>query len=429
MNWMVRLSFWDNFFKKESKPEVMDSGEARNLLQDMRARESKKILDRARPLIEGILTSVSRIDSVVADIDESSIPDDTAVKLKRIAETSKSPFVTGLRDSINPLLNRKVSDYTDIKQLHMDLRNMLDSLARVHMGQGRYLPMIFDAEVKEIKKESKNLLHHSDSIGELVKSSTGESALDKALNRFYRMDSCLDEIESMKSLLKEKRDKLDSLRAREKNLIDENEKFSISKEVKELTRMMDERRVIDEKLHGLESKVYQLLTPLKRPLRKYRKQAFELDKLVLNRVDGFIDEPVKQFFSGEGELGEILKKLGGYVRDGKLGLKERERKKTEEKIGNLMDADLDLARMEYDSLLKEKNSLTESISRSRVMGKKESLKSSLDSAKSEIGLIKGELVALEGKTKELSEEVDDLRDEIRVEISKIKGGETRINWS
>ncbi len=423
------MSFWNKFIKKESKPKVMDSGEVRNLLQDMRARERKKNLDKARPLIEGILTSVSRIDLVVADIDESSIPDDTAVKLKRIAKTSKPPFVTGVREAITPFLNGKVSDYTDLKKLHIDLREMLDSLARVHMGQGRYLPMIFDAEVKEIKKESKNLLHHSDSIWELVKSSEGESPSDKTLDSFNRVESCLDELESMKSLIKEKRDKLESLRAREKELIDENEKFTTSKEVKELTQMREDLKELDEKLQGLESRVYHLLTPLKRPLRKYRKQAFELDKMVLDRVDGFIDDPVKQFFSDGGDLGDILKKLEGYVRDGKLSLKERERKKTEEKIGNLMDADLESLRREYDSLLKGKNSLTESISRSRVLEKKDSLKSALDSAENEIGLLDGELGALEGKSKELSEEVDALRDEIGVNISEIKGREVRISWS
>ena len=427
---MVRLSFWDRFFKKESKPEVMDSGEARILLEDMRARERKHILEKARPLIRGILDSVSHIDSVAADIDESSIPDDTAVKLKRIAKTSKPPFITGLRDAVNPFLNRKISDFTDLEQLNMDLRNMLDSLARVHVGQGRYLPMIFDAEVKEIKKESKNLLHHSDSLEELVKSSSGdESPVDKALNSFYRMDSCLSEMESMDALLKEKRGVLDSIKEKRKGLEWELSTLSTSGEVKALSRMREELRVIDEKLDGLESRVYHLLTPMKRPLRKYRKQAFELDKMVLQRVDGYIDEPVKQFFSDGDDLSGILGKLEGSVREGKISLKERERKKTAEKIGNLMEVDLDSIRREYENLKVEKDSLTESISRSRVLEKKERLKSALESAESEISLLEGELGALEGKIKQLQKEIDDLRDDIIVNISKIKGREIRIKWS
>ncbi len=427
---MVRLSLWDRFFKKKSGPEVMDSGEARILLEDIRVRKRKHVLGKARPLIKEILDSVSRIESIAREIDEASIPDDTAVKLKRIAKTSKPSFVTGVREALNPFLSRKASEFTDLKQLHTDLRNMLDSLARVHVGQGRYLPLIFDAEVKEIKKESKKLLRCSDSLEELVKRSTGvESSSDKALNRFHRMDSCLGEIESMDSLLREKSMVLDSLKEKRKGLREELSNLSTSEEVKELSRMREELRVIDERLDGLESRVYHLLTPLKRPLRKYRKQAFELDKAVLERVDGFIDEPVKQFFSDGGNLSGILGKLEGCVREGKIRLKERERRKTSERIGNLMEADLDSIRREYESLLQEKKALSESISGSRVLVKKEKLNSALESAESEIRLMEGELGTLEEKTKELRREMDDLREEIRADISEINGRETRIKWS
>jgi len=425
------LSFWDSLFKKKkTEPEHLEPHEVGCYLEERLGEERKQTYDKAHPIIQKLMDCISRMDSLTTQIEQSSIPEDTAVKLKRIAKTSKPSFVTGIREAINPFQNKNADYYTDLKNTHKQLREMLDSLARVHLGQGRYLPVIFEDEVKEIKKESKKMLELCDRL-EVIVSELGDAGIvEETYDKYNRLKSCGDEIHSIASLLNEKNKRMNYIIIEKKRSEDEINKHMQSDEARELASKKKQIDELDDKINGLESKIFHLITPLKRSMKKYRKQAFEPDKSTIKRIDGYIDEPVKQFIKDDNDsLRQLMTRLEAYVAEDKIKLKDKEKRKTRDKISNLLETDINALREEYNKALEEKTKINKLISESNVLEEKNKLKSDLESTVSELNLIREEIKTLEDKNKSLLSEKQDLRGELQKKLSEIKENEIKIRWS
>jgi len=428
---MVRLSFFNNLFKKKKEKRDLIPDELGKLLEEKVENQKDTILKQSKSIVKEVLSSAAQIHAEIEKIKTSKIPDNIPIKLKRIVKTSQPSFVASANESINPFLGKKESDFSDIEKLHKDLKKCLDSLAKAHVNQGRYLPIPFEHEFASIKKESKNLLEQSDKLGEIVKKSNKENKLlNKTLEQYNELIENQEKIQSINDSIKDYNRKMISLVDMRDKIIGKKDKLKKSTGYKDLSRQKDEIKDLEDKISELESKIFHLLTPLKRPLKKYRKQAFESDKGVEKRIDAYIDNPLKQFLSDDvKDLNSLLNKLDRYIEEGRVTLKDKEKKKTRDKIKKMLDSNLDSIRKEHDELNKKLIKLSDSINSSDVNDKKDNIQNELKSLENEINILEEEIDNLEKKVNNLSGSISKLRVKVESGLSDIEGRNIEIKWS
>ncbi len=424
------MSFWSNLFKSESKSESLDSAELGIMLNDRLNASREATFKESKGIINGIIKSVSVIESVVRGIEDAGIPDEMPVKLKRIVKTSKPSFVVGVLDSISPFLNKEVSDYDDLEELHKDLRRCLDSLAKSHVGQGRYLPIAFEGEFKTLKKESKHLLTLSDSLGKIVKRSAEEDELLlDTIGLFDEVNSSFARRDSLNSMLREGEKRLSSLRDKRERILGRIDSLSDSEESRDLSGLEKDLEDVEKKISELEGQIFHLLTPLKRPFKKYRKQAFELDKKTEELIDRLIEDPVEVFFSVEPKLVvALVDRLDKYVSEDRIKLKDKERDKVLDKIDLILESDLVSVGEEYSSLCGRRDKLVKSVERSAVLMKREKFESDLSGLDGDISLLENELSSFEDKIAVLEGNLGKLQAKVEANVSEIEGREITIVW-
>jgi DNA repair exonuclease SbcCD ATPase subunit len=182
-------------------------------------------------------------------------------------------------------------------------------------------------------------------------------------------------------------------------------------------------------LRELEGTVHSLVSPLKRPFRKYEKllesRGAKTDKEILKKIREYQDSP-KQAFSGEERsniiLQVILSGLKDSISSGELKLSEREKKKTLTRIG-LLDGG-----MIKDSL-KKMEALKEDAQKARDRLSQSDIKESILDLTSRLeALRKEQTESLKESPTESTPKIaiDDIKQEIEETVSQILGGKVTL---
>lgn len=428
------MSFFDKIIdalKGDEQAGELNLEEVDQLLEKELGKREKELLNSCSQNIDEIHASAKEIQKITRKLKEEEIPEDMAERLTRIAETSKPAFVKSVEEAIQPLLKDQEPDsLEELRDFQKEVEQVLESMGKAHTGQGRYLNMVYEGEVKEVKKESKNILYQNDALEEKIPPHEEKiSDIHSLIEKTRKMQEKTENLESLEKEIREIEKELQEKKQEKQEKEQELEKHKESQEYEELLSKKEKIKELKDKRKSLENKVLNLLTPLKRPLKKYRRQAYIEEKETERMVDDYIQEPVKRFFRKEsGDLDGLLEDVRETVEKDKIDFKEKEKRKTLEKIDRVLNRKMQKLREKYQGLGEKRKELQKEIENSQARKKLKKIEETISSLEKDIQRLKEKRKNLEKRSKDTDEKIKDSAGEIEEEVYSLTGKDIKVSY-
>jgi len=406
------LNFFDKLFGKQKIVTREESikfrlSELDDWLRDKVDERKKRIYKEAAPILGEISKGIKNIKNLALEIDDLECPNEIPERVRKVIITSKPAFIRGILDAIKDVEEGPREE--DLEEFNGKLQNALSTLLKVSIGKGRYLPLAFGEELERIKRESKYLFEKKKELEELI----GDNELKyiekdfEILKERFLLLSSLDR-ESMKFA-----DELGKLKSERERLQSEYKGIDQTEGFKDLLEKEHRLREIKEKMRGIENYIYNLLTPLKRPLRRFRRFIQEKgtsEGISIREIEDYIQNPMGMFLSVKcRDINLLLEGIKRAIDKGELGIKEREKKKTISKINSVLSSDLEKLKEDFLFLKKEKERISKEIESSSILLKKRDLENRMARINREIALKDDEREKIKRKRGKLDGEIERLK--------------------
>lgn len=365
------MGFFD--FLKRDKDEGKKVGykQLGDWLGEERMVRSQKILSKSLGLVAEADSALTAIDSNIDVIAVKDFPSTLPGRFKKIIVNSRPKYLKDMKSLVADLRPHEIKTFEELSGYSKKLGAGLDALAKANIGDGRYLGAAFGDEMGEIQKQAKKLKDYSEGLDGLVVGDEVLLRISGAGEKMARLEGLSSGRRAVEAELSSLEDDVKKLESRKRGLSAELSKISAKPEMKALVdagRRLDE---LDSEVKALEARIYGIIHPVSKPLKKYGKICF--DDRTSKSIQEFLDDPTRFFLrDNEGETEALFTKLLEAVSSGKLSLKGPE--KTEAKIrGALKQIQEGGLRQEHERLAAERGGLAGKISSSGLHDKQRAL--------------------------------------------------------
>lgn len=428
----MKLNLFDRLFGRENKEEsleLIDSDKLRDWLERQVKSRKREIYKGCRSLIDDIFLNLEGIKTAMLELEKLECPDEIPKKARKIVVTSKPAFVHGILDSIVVVGDKKPSGYDELKKFHEDLQAVVSSLGKIIISHGRYLSIAFEDEIDNIKIKSKRLFEMSGELGERIGSDV--SLFLEALEKLNEIEIKLRELGDLDTYRSNLKEKLKRYSEEISDLERKIDSLHGTREFKELRRTEEELRGVREKLESVELDIYNYINPLRRPMKKFRKfaEVRGYGPEILKSIDGYMQDPVECFLLDEnGNLEDILVKIGKAIEAGDFKLKDRDRERVLIRIESALNIDKNKLRERHLELNSLREDLLKRIESFSVTEKIKGLKRDLEHLEREVKTCEDELDRIEKKSDSIERDISGRREELERRLNDIDGYRIKINW-
>ncbi|ODS35320.1 MAG: hypothetical protein A7316_04030 [Candidatus Altiarchaeales archaeon WOR_SM1_86-2] len=422
------MGFFDKIFGKkdeekarDEKEVVIQSGDLEDFLKKKIDEEGAKICDDAKPLVSDIIKTMDDIKRLVKGLEKAEYSGDVPKRLDKIIKASKPKYIEGIVDAIDGFRSNKTGDmgYKELKNFYGKLMETEQVIGKIDIHHGRYLPIVYGDYITAIRKDIKRLVDKSSELNKSINPATLKE-LNELLQNAGQIKDYSNE---MKGLEK----KVNELKIPEKNL--RKEIAGIEKEIKEL-KEGNEFRELDnmkqqldtamKRKNGIETEIYNAISPLKRTLRKFNKIAHEgmFSKEVIKAIDSYIEEPVGTFLKEEEKLYVILNKVNVLIEKKQLMLKGHEKEKVLSRVGALLGGELKTVKERYFKTKDEVDALGKKIKVAGIVKKKRKLERGLDEKSKGLEKVEDELHHIRDKKSDVADNMEKLKKKVESKLSE-----------
>lgn len=413
----MKFNFFDKFFmrrKEEKKKERINLkfSELKDFLDKKENEKKREFYKESKPLTEKIFHCLKEIEKIVKELERKEISEEIPQRARKVIQISKPEFIEGVLSSIKFL--KKEGRERDIEKFSKELGESLDKIGKLLISKGRYLPFAFSEEMEKFGKKSKELLNLSDELKKSFFSTKDESTI-LFLQDYNKIESSLEKFKNFEITKKDLREKLSNLKIKKDELEKKYNELEKSEEFKEF--LVDEKRIdaLLEEQKKIEFELNNLLLPLKRPLKKFKKflqKAEREDK----RIDLYIQDSLNRFFeSNGGEVFEILRELKSSIDSEEIKLKVQEENKV-----NIVLEEFERIKKLRGEYLKKNNEIEEikkKVHSSKLIEYRKGITNEISTIDNEIKNSEEELEKIKIREKEMKEKILNLKKEFEEKLS------------
>lgn len=414
MNWL------DKFFGKTSlrreKTTKIKLSSLESWLREKEKREKREIEEKAAPLIQEILEIMEEMRELALDLKKAKVSSELPKRVKKVIKTSTPDFVDDL------LRNTKISEKSSVEKFEQEFSECLDKIGRLLASKGRYLPLAFPDQVEGIRKRAKKLLAYQKELQEISEKDTSPSYL---LYKYRQLEKAEQELKNLKQLREKEEKKLHQMENYLHTLKERYQEISKSKKMKEfLLEREKENKLLQEK-KKVENELYNLLSPLKRPLKKFGKKLQQEGKNS-KRVQRYFKDPVNQFLNDDEEkLLDILKEIANQEKN--LNLKPQDLGKVKgvlEKFNQGREL-----KESYLTLNSKEKRIHQNVISSEVMKEREELMHELEGVKRKLEIERKELEKINEKERKKGKEIKKLKKELQEGVIEMEKKKIEIDFA
>jgi hypothetical protein len=374
--------------KGERKNEVRLS-ELSDWVKERKDAQGKKVLEEAKGRLREIEECFTDVSYQLDGIAEKKPHETIHERFKKIIANSKPKYLKDMREITSGASPSGIDDYEKLLEYSRRLGESLKELAKVNVGEGRYLTLAYGDEMEAIQKKAKLIQDELGKINQILKSDGVTSKLDVIEEKTKRLKDALAEAGDASSTARACKARIKELEARRGRNAAEIREVEEGEEMKALE---EEKKLLEEKKkerERLEETVHSTIRSLDRALKRYKRDC--PDELS-SHLEELLKNPVGCYFNTPHESTEmLLDKLLRATSSGAVEVKDAG--KTAEKIGEAKKKLGSKIKEEYARLEAETASLSEDVSKSGVPGR-------LNALYGEKSLIESELnSSLKGKEK------------------------------
>jgi cell division protein FtsB len=384
------MSFLKRFFgekkeeadlKKDSEPLNLDLSEVEGRVRERLRDKKSTVLTESLYSVEEILREKKIARGIIEHIKETDFDEDIKERTYKPILTSKPIYVRGMIEGLKGIKEKKPESFEELEGFHKSTTKALKSIQSVQLKQGRYMSFAFRVEMIKLGSALNKVIDETEKLGgnlselqDLIQ--VGGEVIKNAVH----LQDHFNEIEEG-----EKHAKKATKRVAEK----EREIKSVEKEIKDLEDSKEYREYLNEKAElealkisqkNLENSIFNLISPLKRPFRKFEKflerRGSDSDKKLLEKLNEYQETP-KTAFLKENPHDIVLEKLISSLKEalisGDVKLHQKEKAKTFTKVESLSGDQLKKLLREHIKLREKKDLLNGQLTKSVVLKRRETL--------------------------------------------------------
>ncbi|MBU7043399.1 MAG: hypothetical protein HXS47_07380 [Theionarchaea archaeon] len=407
------------FKKKEvEKRETVPCEELESFIREEQSRIEEDILEESAPHIDGILQGAQNLSRFLERLKEME-REEMFKRLDRIVKNSQKRFADSLKNVVTRIhLNSKT--YEGLKTFYADVSDQLQQIQKLNAIHGKYLYLAFDKEMKEFSKTAKEIAAHHHMLGNLLEEERERlDTLQELVSHIQRQDSLRGELEDLEENEQKNYEQIRTLESEISSLESKIQQLRSSKEYQTFLEAEKKRETLSQQLKSIEKEIYNMLHPLDRDFRKFKRQVelghYSFDLNLLERYERLTEQ-----FLQEEEGYPHLKNIAQNMKEAlqKQVIKEKGHKR--EKLLDLLSTILQDGLLE---LQKKYHSTT------RVLDSQESdesivtslsaLKKQIEEKKSAIKDIQNTIREGTSRKEEIQRSLEDVRETIEEQCSDI----------
>lgn len=367
------MKFLERLFgrSKKEEPAKYTPDELISLLKEDFEQENKDAYSEASPILEDIYESFECLRTLALEIKDAECSVDVNPRIINVLRTAKPEFVREFTEAV-----KKRDGVAGLEEEKTAISETMDLLAKAVMGPGKYVAAAYGEDFESIRKELKNLAVKKK---ELEAISCVDADPGGVITEIEHLIALSERRSSAEKGLGEASKKREALEKEGEVLVREKESIEQGDEYLEFLRKKDALKEALSEKEETENQVYNLITPLRRPLKMLRKSLEENgDKgSPVKELERYADDPVTHFVSGDPQdLKDLLSALKKNL-EINADIKPDEKKRINHKIEMIEEHDLDGIRKDLASLAGEIDKLSHDIDSSKLEKKKEDLEKEL----------------------------------------------------
>ncbi|MFH1788826.1 MAG: hypothetical protein ABH834_05560 [Candidatus Altiarchaeota archaeon] len=316
----------------------------------------RKILENARDPIKHILDGLTEInrqlDEISAKKQQDSVPD----RFRKIIDGSKPKYLKDMRAFVSDATPAKTDSLDELSSYVDRLTRLLEDIAKINLGEGRYLPLAYGVELEKIQKKAKLMQDERDNIKAILSDEQYEkmTGIERLLEKINETSSPQENAPTASDYAK----RIQELEGKIEKTRKELKKLEEGKELKAIT---DKKNTLHEKkkeLEKIENQIHASLRSLDRVMKRYKKPCPDELSPALEAV---LQGPVAFFLlDSENQTRALLNALLAAVESDSFDAKDKD--KTVRKIHDAMEKLTPQLKSEHDELSNETKNLSEEIS-------------------------------------------------------------------
>ncbi len=410
-----------------------DMSQLAALFDERLEKTQSQALEKTRSAVKEIIREKAASQDIVEQIKEIDFDDEIKDRTYKPIITSKPVYVRGMLEGLKGIRDVAPKDFEELAAFYDRVARSLKTIQTVQHKKGRYMSFAFQKETLSLGSHLNNILDAAARLEEELSRVSAVSEeneeilveIDRLKSEIRRIDEGAKKTAGKAQRLKELEDEIIFLEQEIKGQKD-------SAEYKKHLEIEEGLELAERSLGELDSRVNSLVSPLKRPFRKYEKllesSGAKRDKELLKKIREYQKSPKQAFATeeqGDTVLEAILTGLKEMITKGDLPLSERERKKTLHRIGQLEGGVIAGLQRQRASFLKEVSKAKTRLTESEVMGLIEERETRFESLRKQ----RDEMSVADGQDPLAEITVDDLKVTIEVKASKLLGRTVELEIS
>ena len=380
--------------------------------------EEERITQEGIPVTGDILDGFEELSRFLERLKEME-REEMFKKLDMIVRTAQKRFSTSLKNVVTRIRLESKS-YDGLKHFHEEVTDALQQIQKLNRMHGRSLYLAFDKEMKNFSKTAKIIAIHNNVLGDLLQSEGDIIAEFRLIHEQFtdieRMREELSDIEKEKGKTEKSVETLETeIETWEKKLRD----LESSDEYQHVVTQEKRHDELETRLKSTEGEIYNILHPLDRDFRKFRRQVelgkFPFDVKLLEKYEHMTEQ-----FLQEKEGYPLLKKIAEKMQEAlqKQIIKEKGHKK--EKVLDILNLILTGGLLELQKQYHAVRTQLETASfDTDVLKKIETVEKEIEEKRDKIADLKEKEEEINSKTKYLKENILEIEDKIRDKSSEI----------
>ena len=399
------------FSKEEETPPAMDFSEIAGYLKNLEKEDLEKLEAASQKSKKEVLTAIEDLKIKADSISGAKIPDDSVVapRVRTVVEKSLPNFSASLLKAMPQNLPENPEEY------YASLVETIQAVSKCMRGQGKYIHVVFPAEMKDIKASV-------DVIGRAINTLNNElkPVMDKKANvvlvrgELLKTESLVSEYSSSVDTINELKSEISSNEDEIEKIIEEITLCRKCPDFLEYEGQTERIKVAD--VSNIFRKI--IYASEREGESEFSKSLFDFDSYLLS---GEIKDAgkINKIYSG------LYPKIEEYIRKNPGFLKN----KSEEFFFSDSDAfNIRISELcnKYNQVKDEISALKDAVSKSQSAEKLSSLKAKMEKLNEESTMKNKKISFLIERQKEISEEYPQLSESLSSALSKLRGCDTII---
>ncbi|MBD3387342.1 MAG: hypothetical protein GF416_00145 [Candidatus Altiarchaeales archaeon] len=407
------MGFLDMLFGGgDDSPEEaeLEFSEVKGWLDGWFERFNREKVKKARPVVEEVDRIISGLERDVQHLGSLKVAKNVDKRFAKVVRTNKPAYVEGMSRIVKAL--KDGLDDSDLRSYSDVLEENLESIAKVNVGDGRYLGAVYPEELQKIQTKCKQLLDSRDMLKEIMEPGEDEKELIAVREEYEGLSEDLEGLDGLRKSLEDSENHLREETAHVGEMRERLEEVVERLGTGEVKALRDGLGSAEKGLKGVESLIHSSIAGLARGLRKFSRHSLPDSKLVErileDSVEGFLESDIVEFQ-------DMLGRFETSVDEGKVRLKDREKVLARIKgVRETLTADVKEQHAKLNAEVREMRSRLDAVDafkEERTLREKiKSGESRMEGFEEEIGRLGGEA---EGKAEDVKERMASFAEELR----------------